>query len=245
MRIEPLRAVLVVAGLVVAGLAVPLSLATGTARAQSMILSQTPIVTLTASPDPAAAGDSVTLTASVTTREGGAVPGGRIQFIDQNTLAVLGWADAAKPSIVLPRLTAGRRLIRADYGGTAEHLPLIVEPAQSPPLRLMVRAAPTLTVSSSQNPTGAGQTLTLTARLSGSAGVPRGSVTFRDGDLVLAADVALDATGSAAFTTSALTSGLRVIVVNYPGDALHAATAAQFDQQVEPTSLQQASVAIH
>jgi Big-like domain-containing protein len=196
----------------------------GAAYAQS---TQSTVVTLKSFNNPRGAGGSVTFTASVTTEQGGGVPGGTIQFIDETTMAVLGWANVAAPSITVGNLPTGRHLIRADYSGTMDFLPLVVLPSQSALLTQMVLVTPDVTVSSSQNPSGPGQLVTLTAMVTSNIGTPKGTVTFSDGRSVIAAHVGLDRSGTASFTTSALTDGPRAIVARYEGDGEHASAVSQ------------------
>jgi len=216
---------------------VALSLIAGGAvgHAQSVILSETTLVTLTSSTHAVAAGQPVRLTASVTTPQGGAVPGGTVQFIDQNTLKVLGWADAAHPTVEVSDLPPGRHAIFADYSGTEAFLPLVVQPSQSAPLQVMVQAVPQLVLASSSNPSTPGEVVTLTVKVSAQGAIPTGTVTFRAGDTVIAADVALDGGGMASFITSALPEGTCPISVAYHGDAIHAPVASSaLDQAVTP-----------
>jgi hypothetical protein len=197
------------------------------AFAQSMIIDERTVVTLQSSANPAGAGTSITLTASVTTRQGGGVPGGTIQFIDETTLAVLGWADAATPSITVNNLAAGRHLIRADYSGTADFLPLVVQPSQSDLLPLMILIKPDVTLSASPNPCLPGQLVTLTAMVTSKIGTPKGTVTFSDGRSVIAAHVRLNHGGTASYTTMALTEGPRgAVVAVYEGDGEHASAVS-------------------
>jgi hypothetical protein len=200
-------------------------LAADAACAQSMIIEAPTIVTLTSSASPA--GNGITLTAAVNTTRGGGVPGGTIQFIDETTLAVLGWADVSTPSITVNNLTAGRHLIRADYSGSTDFLPLVIQPSQSELLPLTILVKPDVTLSSSPDLSGLGQLVTLTAMVTSKIGTPKGTVTFRDGRSVIAAHVGLDHGGIASFTTSALTDGLRAIVAVYEGDGEHASAVSQ------------------
>jgi hypothetical protein len=212
-------------------------------RAQSVILSETTLVTLTSSTHAIAAGQPVRLTATVTTPQGGAVPGGTVQFIDQNTLKVLGWADAARPTVEVSDLPPGRHAIFADYSGTDAFLPLVVQPSQSAPLELMVQAVPQLVLASSHNPSISGDVVTLTVKVSARGAIPTGTVTFRAGDAVIAADVALDGSGVASFVTSALPEGTCPIQVAYHGDALHAPAASPaLDQTVVPYVIRDTSL---
>jgi hypothetical protein len=69
------------------------------------------------------------------------------------------------------------------------------------------------------NPTQSGQAVTFTASVNnGGVSTPTGNVTFRDGTSTLAV-VPLDASGRAAFTTSALMAGPHTITAFYGGDS--------------------------
>jgi hypothetical protein len=204
-----------------------LLLSAETATAQSTVIDEPTSVTLISSANPAGDGNSVTLTALVLTAQGGAVPGGTIQFVDETTMHVLGWADVSAPSITVNHLATGRHLIRAEYSGTTDFQPLVLQPSQSALLTQTELATPDVTVSSSQNPSVPGQLVTLTAMVRSHVGTPRGTVTFRDGRSVIAAHVGLDRRGTASFTTSALDDGASGIVAIYEGDGEHAAAASE------------------
>jgi len=217
-------------GLAFGALLLPVAL-TGAASAQYEIISERTMITVSASADPMAHG-RVTLTADIKTDLGTGVADGRITFLDMTTMRVLGWTSVAQPQLTVDDLAPGRHKLRADYSGSARLMPVIVLPSQSAELALDVPAQPTLTLSSSQGVTAPGELVTFTVTVKGSAGVPGGVVTVRDGDCVLAAHVPLDRAGTAAFTTSALTDGARSIVVEYEGDARYAKARAQIEHIV-------------
>jgi serine protease len=75
----------------------------------------------------------------------------------------------------------------------------------------------TTTITSNNNPAAAGQSVTFLATVSGSAGTPTGSVTFKDGSATLGT-VPLSG-GAATFSTSTLTVGSHNITAVYGGDA--------------------------
>jgi streptogramin lyase len=82
-------------------------------------------------------------------------------------------------------------------------------------------AATSTTVTLATNPSVFAQIVTLTAVVSVNApgaGMPTGNVVFQDGSTILAT-VPLDTTGTAAFSTSALTVGSHTITASYQGDA--------------------------
>lgn len=88
-----------------------------------------------------------------------------------------------------------------------------------------VKAVPVVAVSSSVNPSDFGQTVTFTATLTSTAGTPAGNVQFKDNGTNLGAAVALNGSGVATVTTSALTVGAHVITAEYAGNATFAASS--------------------
>ena len=80
-------------------------------------------------------------------------------------------------------------------------------------------AATTTGVTSSANPSVFGQPVTFTATVSTAGlGTPSGNVQFFDGATPIGAPVALNVSGQAQFTTSALTVGNHTITAQYAGD---------------------------
>lgn len=85
-------------------------------------------------------------------------------------------------------------------------------------------------LTSSANPLPFGQSVTLTATVSPTEAT--GTVTFKEGETVLAAEVVLSG-GSATCTTSALTLGSHTLIAEYSGDlATAAGTSPAFTQNV-------------
>ncbi len=81
------------------------------------------------------------------------------------------------------------------------------------------KAATTTALTSSVNPSDFGQSVTFTATESSSAGTPTGTVQFKDNGTNLGSAVALNGSGVAQFSTSALTTGTHTITADYSGDA--------------------------
>ncbi|MFZ0774547.1 MAG: Ig-like domain-containing protein [Candidatus Sulfotelmatobacter sp.] len=75
----------------------------------------------------------------------------------------------------------------------------------------------TTTVTSTPNPSSFGQSVTFTSTTSSSAGVPVGTVTFMQGNNILASNVAVNGSGQAAFSTSALAVDSNIITANFTG----------------------------
>ena len=83
------------------------------------------------------------------------------------------------------------------------------------------------------NPAGTGQTVTLTAAVTGAGATPTGTVTFYDGASVVGTGT-LDATGHASFSTAGLALGTHSLTAVYAGDATYAAsTSAAVVETVE------------
>ena len=96
----------------------------------------------------------------------------------------------------------------------------------------------TTALTSSLNPSKAGQPVTLTATVSGGSGTPAGNVVFRDGGNVIAscASVALSG-GAAQCVTSGLPLGMRSITAQFLGNATYnPSTSAALIQTVNPNT---------
>lgn len=103
------------------------------------------------------------------------------------------------------------------------------------------KASSTTVVASSQNPSNAGEPVTFTATVSGGGASPTGTVTFNVDGIDVAVGVALVA-GKATFTTNALAAGSHEVTATYSGDALYATsngalTQATIDSQGAATDL--------
>ncbi|HEX9994324.1 MAG TPA: Ig-like domain repeat protein [Acidimicrobiales bacterium] len=95
-------------------------------------------------------------------------------------------------------------------------------------------AATTTTVTSSNNPSRTGSNVTFTATVtSGASPVTSGTVTFTRGATTLAANVAVNGSGQAAFTTSTLTEGVHTITATYNGTASFATSNGSVTQTVD------------
>jgi len=77
----------------------------------------------------------------------------------------------------------------------------------------------TTTLSSAPNPSTFGQSVTFTATVTSSAGVPVGTVTFTEGATTLASGVTVDGAGHAAFSTTTLAVGSHTITASFTGAA--------------------------
>ncbi len=72
-------------------------------------------------------------------------------------------------------------------------------------------------LTSSPNPTTYGTSVTFRATVTSTGGVPVGTVTFTEGSTVLASNVALNADGQAAFSTTTLAAGSHAVTATFTG----------------------------
>jgi hypothetical protein len=169
--------------------------------------------TLTSSPNPSVVDQSVHFTATIATQFGGS-PTGTVTFKSKTTTLGQRTVSNGQATLHYAFTSPGMNSIIATYSGDSTFLP-----SSSAPLRQSVLKAPTTTtLISSPNPSQVGQTVKFTATVAGEyGGTPTGSVTFKDGQTVLA-QVSLSG-GVARYKTSALTAGKHHIWALYGGDA--------------------------
>jgi hypothetical protein len=121
-------------------------------------------------------------------------------------------------------------VLTAVYGGDGSN-----DSSTSDPLTQTVQQATTSTfISSSAEPSRAGQPVTFTASVSSimySGAVPSGSVSFLANGTSVGSS-SLDSTGQATFTTSALTAGTYTITAVYAGDTSFAGSTSSGLSQV-------------
>lgn len=176
--------------------------------------------TLTSSVNPSTFGQSVTLTANVgVNAPASGLLSGTVTFTEGST--VLGTVNltGGSASLVLSSLSAGPHSITATYNGDANFNGSNASLSQT-----VNQAATSTTLNSSANPSNVGQAVTFTASVSAASGTPTGTVTFKDGSTVLA--VVNLVSGSASYTTSALTVGGHTITAIYSGAANYAVSAS-------------------
>ncbi len=205
---------------------------------------------LLSNPDPSTYGQSVTITATLTTGAGTGSLTGNVTFLDGTTvLQVVHVVASSIPNTYTatystPVLSVGLHTLTATYGGDSGHLPIPADPSNPidvPTATQVVNEATATSLSSSANPAALGGSVTLTAKvaISGGGGVALdGTVSFFDGSTLLGI-VAIDVNGMAAVTTSSLASGTHSITASYSGDSskyILASTSAAFRQDVQAAS---------
>jgi Bacterial Ig-like domain (group 3) len=197
----------------------------------SSVLSQvvnkaTSTVALLSSLNPSTFGQSVTFTATVAPQFGG-TPAGKITF--KNGTATLGTVTLAGgvATFATTSLSVGTKSITAVYNGSAS----FSSSTSAILSQVVTKATSAVTLTSSQNPSTFGQSVTFTATVAAEfSGTPAGKVTFKDGSTTLGI-VAL-ASGVATFTTPSVTSGTHTIKALYGGGADFSANSATLTQTV-------------
>ena len=189
---------------------------------------------LASSANPSSFGQAVTFTATVTSA-GNPVGAGTVTFTEGATTLAANVALNAQgqATFTTSALTVGPHTITATYSGSPPNfLDSSAQLTQS-----VTPATTTTALASSLNPSFVGQQVTFTATVSTTFGpVTAGTVTFTDESTtpatVLAANVALNASGVATFATSALTAGSHTIRAAYSGTASFAASNGSVVQTV-------------
>jgi hypothetical protein len=171
--------------------------------------------------NPSVFGQAVTFTATVAAVPAGLpVPTGSVQFYADGVAiggpAALDGAGVAT-SIPVSTLAAGARSITAQYSGDSTF-----NPGAAPAYSQVVNKSNTTTaIVQDVNPAVAGAPVTFTATVTPvvpGAGLPSGNVQFKSDGVALGSPVALDGSGVATLTTSALTPGPHAISADYAGD---------------------------
>src|SRR5262245_2726830 len=186
--------------------------------------------TLRTSTATAVFGQSVTLTASVSSAAG-TPTGGFVTFRAGNSVLGTALVDAnGQATLTLP-LGIGSTTLTASYTGagnfansTSAGVPLTVN-----------RAATAVALAPSVNTAATGQSVTFTASVSVLApgmGLPSGTVTFMDGNVVVGTATVNPFSGKAMFTTSFAAAGGHSITAVYSGDANFVGSSQAMTEQV-------------
>jgi Bacterial Ig-like domain (group 3)/FG-GAP-like repeat len=150
---------------------------------------------------------------------------GPVSFFDGTTLLGTAPIINGQATLTVPSLPIGTNQITVTAVNT-----FTTGVITSPPTPVTVaKAAASITLASSVNPSNPGQAVTFLATIQAGA---TGSVTFLDGTTVLGVGT-VNAAGVATFTTSTLTIGSHPITASYGGDSgYNAATSAVLTEVV-------------
>ena len=182
--------------------------------------------------NPKTYGQLATLTATVkAVNPNAGIPGGTVIFTaGQTVLGSVTLNASGTATLTGVKLPAGLDVIIASYQGAGQF-----DPSSSARCdRVIVRAGTATTLSSSLPSATAGQNITFTATvasLASGTGSPTGTVSFYDG-VTLLGKVALNSSGVATFSTSALKAGNHTIRAVYDLTADFLDSAASVVQKV-------------
>jgi len=179
------------------------------------------------SPNPAAYGQKVTFTATVTA-QGSGNPTGTVNFMDGTTTLGMTSLTNGSANFSTAALGAGTHSITAAYSGDTNFMP-----STSAVLTQSVsQAATTIALVSSANPSYLNQSVTFTGTVASQYGAAvTGNVTFKQGTTTLGSVVLTN--GQAAYSTTYTTTGTRSITAIYSGDSNDVgSTSAALNQAV-------------
>ena len=182
---------------------------------------------LTSTANPAASGQAVLLTATVTPKFNAGAPTGNITFYNGNTVLSTAAVSNGQASYTAIFASPGMHALQAVYSGDTNYAASFSAVSRE-------TVGTQVTLQSSMNPSAFSQAVTFTATPAAAVGTPTGSVTFMAGGTPLGT-VGL-VSESAAITTSALTAGNTSITASYSGDANFPPGAATLTQAVSQTT---------
>jgi hypothetical protein len=182
---------------------------------------------LKASPSPAIYGQSVTLTATVTSNAPGGVTG-TVTFKSGATVLGSATLSGGTASLKTTKLAVGSDSLTVAYNGDVSNAK-----STSAALAEMVKQATIkMTLASSPNPSVLGHAVKLTATLTSDGGLPTGgTVTFTSTSGTLGT-AKVGATGLAVLSVTTLPHGADVVTATYAGDAGHSSASASVTQTV-------------
>jgi len=167
--------------------------------------------------NPASAGATIHLTATVAMASGATADGlitGSVTFGDgSSTLGVVPVNTSGVATLAISTLAAGSHTISSNFGGNTNYAA-----STSPNLSEKIQTTATITNLSTTTPASvAGKPVTFTINVTSSTGIPTGSVTISNGGTVLG-QITLNAQGAATFTLSTLPLGTQTLIATYSGD---------------------------
>jgi predicted extracellular nuclease len=182
------------------------------------------------SPDPSTYGQAVTFTATVTAG-GNPVTSGSVSF--RTATQVLGSSPlnaSGQAALATSALAAGQHTVTATFLGSGT-----LAPSSGSVVHTVAAAATTTTASGSPNPSGFGQPVSVTATVTTAFGpATEGTVTFREGTVVLGGPSPVGPDGQASITVSTLLLGAHAITAEYSGTANLGAGSGGYTQAVQP-----------
>jgi sugar lactone lactonase YvrE len=176
------------------------------------------------------AGATLHLTTSVSLAPGGVADGaltGNVTFQDGSTvLGVVSINSGGQATLAVSTLSVGSHSLTASFAGNTNYAA-----SNSSVVGLTVQQTGTqTTLSATSSTTLAGKPAGFSVTVTSATGIPTGQVSLRDSSTVIGT-ATLSLTGSAAFSTSALTRGTHSITAAYGGDSNYLASISAVAQQ--------------
>lgn len=196
---------------------------------------------LMASPNPAIAGQSVTLSATITPVPSSFSSLGTVSFYNGTTLVGSGNVNSSGVAVFsVTTLPPGADSITAVYSGDTA----FATSTSSAVTETVTQTNTTTTLSATPNPATAGQTVTFTATINPApAGSSLGSVSFYNGTTLLGSGN-VNSSGMAAFSVTTLPAGADSITAVYSGNvAFVGSTSSVLSETVNTTFTVKASPA--
>ncbi len=183
---------------------------------------------VTSSLNPSTYGQAITFTATLSSTIGAPPDGETVTFTDGSATLGTGTLSGgvANFTTALP-LKVGTHSIKAVYAGDASFAA-----STSAVLKQVVnKVETTVGLTSSQNPSIPGQSVTFTATVSSDAGTPTGTVTFASDGTTIGTKTLVG--GVAALSTASLAAGPHTITATYNGTAILANSTTSILQTVQ------------
>jgi hypothetical protein len=181
---------------------------------------------LGSSQNPSLVGQPVIFTATVSATYGSVPNGDKVIFKDGSTVLTTVALSGGTATYSTSSLIAGTHTINASYQGDSSF-----NTSTTTFNQVVNKYSSSTAVTSSLNPSSYGQAVTFTATVSGGAGTPTGTVTFKNSGSPLGTSTL--SAGTASLTTSALNVGTRSITTVYSGDSTYLGdTSPALNQQV-------------
>lgn len=171
--------------------------------------------TLASTVNPSIVGQTTVLTAVVS----GAAGGGSVTFKDGATTLGTSVLSGTTATLNTSFATAGAHSLTAVFLGNASSA---TSTSAALPQTVNAKAVTSTSLATSLNPSGIGQSTTLTATVTGSS--PTGSVTFMDGAASLGS--ASISAGRATLAVSFSVAGAHSLTAQYPGDGSNTASSS-------------------
>jgi uncharacterized repeat protein (TIGR03803 family) len=183
--------------------------------------------TLASSLNPSTYGQALIFTAMVTSADGAPPDGEIVTFKKGASVLGTGTLSGGSATLAISTLGVGANAVTAVYAGDGNFAASTSKPVS----QVISKATSTTSLTSSQNPSTFGQSVTFTATVAPQfGGIPTGTVTFQDGTKILRT-VKVSA-GAANLTISTLAAGAHDITATYNGSASFVSSSASLTQTV-------------